>query len=302
MKLATTTEDFCKYYPDDDKGRIIELAKAGFKYIDLSLFNNETDKYLGDDWKDKIKQLKTLADDLGVQFVQMHSPALFEAGVCDDAFMHGLKTTIRSIEICKELNIACTVVHGADNPEVSNKEQKFELNRKWYEQLIPVMEYTGVEVLTENSPAKKRLNWWYPMVTGKDLFDLCEYVGHPLFHACWDTGHANMQNNQYDDIVAVGKHLKAIHFNDNDGVNDLHTAPFMGNMNVDEIMQALIAVNYTGAVTFESPSILGSAKKRRVFNGENRLSVAPLEVYRASEKLLYEIGKSILSAYDLFED
>ena len=41
MKLATTTEDFSRFYIDDDKSRIVELANAGFKYIDLSLFHRE---------------------------------------------------------------------------------------------------------------------------------------------------------------------------------------------------------------------------------------------------------------------
>ncbi|MBO5714086.1 MAG: sugar phosphate isomerase/epimerase [Clostridia bacterium] len=301
MKLATTTEDFCRFY-QDDKSRVKELADAGFKCIDFSLFGRETDKYMEGDWKNKVRELKTFADDLGVKFVQMHSPAFFEAGVHDADYELGLKTTIRSIEICKELGIEYTVVHGADNPSVKTREQKFELNRDWYKQLFPVMEQTGVQVLTENSPSTKRLDWWFPMVTGKDMYDLCEYVSHPLFHACWDTGHANIQNNQYDDIVAIGKHLKAVHFNDNDGVNDLHTAPFMGTMNVDEIMHALIDIGYSGALTFESPSILGSIKRRRQFEKDNRLILAPIEVYRASEKLLYEIGKSILTTYGLFEE
>ena len=80
MKLATTTEDFRKYY-NDDISKVKELARAGFKNIDLSLFYNEVAYYLDSDWKTKVRELKKVADDLGVKFVQMHSTALFEGGV-----------------------------------------------------------------------------------------------------------------------------------------------------------------------------------------------------------------------------
>jgi len=45
MKLCTTTEDFRAYYANDaDKLR--ELAAAGFRYADLSMYNNEAAAYM----------------------------------------------------------------------------------------------------------------------------------------------------------------------------------------------------------------------------------------------------------------
>ena len=37
------------------------------------------------------------------------------------------------------------------------------------------------------------------------MVEFLNYVGHPLLHACWDTGHANCEGSQYDDIVTLGK-------------------------------------------------------------------------------------------------
>ena len=289
MKLATTTEDFRKYY-NDDISKVKELARAGFKNIDLSLFYNEVEYYLDSDWKTKVRELKKVADDLGVKFVQMHSTALFEGGVKDENYDYGIKSTIRSIEICKELEIPFTVVHGADNPNVTNFEQKLELNLEFYKNFFSVMEDTGVMVLSENSPKRKRLDWWQPIYTGEQAKQLCEYINHPLFGFCWDTGHANMQGSQYQHILDLGRHLKAVHYNDNDGVNDLHVIPFTQTLNNDEVISALIKIGFNGPLTFECS------------NGVSPKELVPIEVARQNEKRLYEIGKALLTKYNIFEE
>ena len=289
MKLATTTEDFSKYYTDDIS-KVKELALAGFKYIDFSLFNNEVDFYMDSDWKAKVRELKKVADEEGVKFVQMHSPALFEGGIKDEKSEYGIKSTIRSIEICKELGIAMTVVHGADNPSVTNFEQKLELSLDFYKNFFSVMEDTGVMVLSENSPKRKRLEWWQPIYSGKQAKALCEYINHPLFGFCWDTGHANMQGSQYQHILDLGKHLKAVHYNDNDGVNDLHVLPYTYTLNNDEVISALIKIGFNGPLTFEC------------CNGISPKELLPIEVARQNEKRLYEIGKALLTKYNIFEE
>ena len=86
--------------------------------------------------------------------------------------------------MCKILEIPRTVVHGADREDVTTLEEKYELNRKWYKELFPVMEETGVEVLSENSRYRDANDKMVRLVTGKQCYDLCEYVNHPLFHMC----------------------------------------------------------------------------------------------------------------------
>lgn len=73
MKIATTTcdfENFCK----TDEGKIRELHRAGFRYIDLNMcsFTSEC-AYMQDNWREEVQKLKTLASELGMQFVQAHS-------------------------------------------------------------------------------------------------------------------------------------------------------------------------------------------------------------------------------------
>ena len=73
MKIATTTEDFL-FYLDSDVERIRELHKAGFRYIDLSMYNFSPDSpYMQENWREEVQKIKAVADELGMQFVQAHS-------------------------------------------------------------------------------------------------------------------------------------------------------------------------------------------------------------------------------------
>ena len=44
--------------------------------------------------------------------------------------------------------------------------------------------------------------------SGADMKAFVEYVNHPLFHACWDTGHAHIGGPQYDEIMTLGKRYR----------------------------------------------------------------------------------------------
>ena len=111
MKIATTTGDF-GFYCNTDEERIRELHKAGFRYIDLSMYSLTPNcVYMQENWRDEVQKIKYLAQELGMQFVQAHSQGgnpLSEDKAHVDFL---LKATIRSIEICKELGIKNTVVH-----------------------------------------------------------------------------------------------------------------------------------------------------------------------------------------------
>jgi sugar phosphate isomerase/epimerase len=88
------------------------------------------------------------------------------------------------------------------------------------------------------------------------LNEILDRIDHPLFGVCWDTGHANCGGSQYEDIMAIGEELYAIHYNDNHGEKDEHLAPFLGNMNHDEVIRALIDANFKGYFTLECSSSL----------------------------------------------
>lgn len=305
MKLATTTGDFhgfCDTYLD----RIRYVHEAGFKYIDLSMYTiTESDElFCGNGWCDEVKRIKEYADENGICFVQAHSPDTnFYNG--EQAYREAVDKTVRSIEICGMLGIKSTVVHSGYKVGNWDKELWFAENREFCKRLFYSMEKWNVNVLCENT-TKANMNGGYFLLDGSDMSDFVKYVDHPLFHACWDTGHANIEGAQYDHIMAIGDDLYALHINDNRGVQDEHIIPYCGTVNMDEIMHALLDIGYNGAFTFEASALLRPNNcwlgARRSFDADTRLAEPRLFMQEQIEKFMYSVGEYILKSYNCFEE
>ena len=304
MKLATTTGDFKRFCSTYEE-RIAHIVAAGFRYIDLDLYTvTKDDALLGDtNWQDNAKQLLDYTHSLGAEFVQAHSVG-FNPLEQDDFWQTGFDATVRSLEICQILGIPNTVVHAGHRRGIS-MEEFFLLNKAFYEKLFPYMEKTGVNVLTENSTAANMGDRAY-INSGADTRMFVDYVNHPLFHACWDTGHANAEGSQYADILALGDHLRAVHINDNRGIQDEHIIPYLGTVNLDEVLHALQDAGFTGVFTFECNATLRSGKywlgSRRPFPQDTRLLEPQCFMQDDLEKLLYHVGEYALKTYGCFEE
>lgn len=304
MKLATTTGDF-NILLQDHEAKLAALAKTGFKYVDLDLYKIDQSQngiFMSDGWQDYVLKLKVLAKKLGLTFCQAHSPV--GNPLDSNGYDELLASTIRSVEICGILGIKNLVVHAGWAPEIG-KDEYFSRNLKFYSKLFPVMEKWNVNVLTENS-AKCNLGAFHYFFDGKEMREFLDYADHPLLNACWDTGHANVEGHQYEDILALGDRLKALHINDNLGLKDQHIAPFMGTLNIDEVITALKEINYDGYFTFEASDTVKSGKhwlqtRQNTDFKENRLYNPPLAVEIAKVNFLYEIGKAILTEYGVYE-
>ena len=304
MKIATTTGDFSRFY-DSDTERIRALHRAGFRYVDLSLYSiKETNQVFGgDDWRDRVTELKALAKELAVTFVQAHSPGgnPLDKG---EEFEPFFRAAVRSIEVCGELGIKNTVLHAGWAEGIGKEEWQKE-NLEFLKLLFPTMEKYGVNVLIENS-TKANMGDRYYVNSGKELRDFIEYVNHPLIHACWDTGHANCEGAQYDEILTLGEHLYAIHYNDNHGQRDEHIMPYLGTLNHDEVISALIDSGYRGYFTLESTNSVTTTSswpwKMRKFSPSKKLCTPPLSLVESMERTMYETVKYMLSEYNIFEE
>ncbi len=183
MRIATTTEDFAPYF-DSYTDCIESVAKAGFKYIDLSMYNvHPNDSLLvSDNWRETARKIKECTEKLGVKLVQAHSPGdriFFD----DHSFNEDLfKNTVSSIEVCSELKILNLVVHAGFWKDMT-EEECFEHNKKFYLRLLKEAEGSGVNILVENF-AKDFLSFSYCFTTGEDMRHFIEYIDHPLLHAC----------------------------------------------------------------------------------------------------------------------
>ena len=301
MKIATTTGDFNGFCKNDTE-KITELHRAGFRCIDLNMYSFTPDcAYMQSGWREEVKKIREVADGLGMQFVQAHSQ---DGNPLSDDKEHLdflLKATLRSIEICGMLGIPNTVVHAGWQADIS-KELWFERNAEFYRKLLPTAKECGVNVLCENS-TKANMGTMYYINSGKDMREFIEYVGDKTFHGCWDTGHANCEGSQYNEILALDKEMFAIHFNDNRGTLDEHLAPYLGTLNCDEVMHALMEIGFKGPFTLECDSSLRGYNYwlggRRRFDKDTRLSEPQLFMQRHIEKMMYETAEYILKAYGL---
>ena len=306
MKIATTTGDFSLFCESDEE-RIRELHLAGFRYIDLNMYTITRDSvYMKDGWRDAVLNLKSLAEELGMEFVQAHSPGGNPLSDDEEYLDFLCQATIRSIEICGILGIKNTVVHNGV-AEAVTKEEWFFRNREFYKKLFPAMERCGVNVLCENSTVSNMGDKYF-INSGADMYDFIKYVGHPMVHGCWDTGHANCEGNQYDEIMALRDELYAIHYNDNHGGKDEHVAPFLGTLNHDEVIRALIDSRFGGYFTLECDSTLvkydqwtGPRRRFAKGGGALKLSEPKLFMQRHIEKLMYDTAKWMLEEYGIFD-
>ena len=311
MKLASTTCDF-RGYAKTTADAVRFYEGTGFRHLDYSFYNviHKESPFLGDHWLDEVEEAGREAERLGFDFVQAHSPSY---NPLDPKADHeaGMLATIRSIEACGRLGIRNTVVHSGISKDLRypiDRDEYFRLNREFYRALFPVMEKWNVNVLIENS-AEANMGQSYFFMTGQEMRDFADYVGHPLLHCDWDIGHANMRGtDQREEIIAMGDHLRGLHIQDNFGACDEHIAPFMGTTDMDAVMQGLLEVGYKGYFTFETDNMLLTygrwphGRRQAPSVTERRLAVPPLDLRRKAAAFLYEIGRAILSAYDCFEE
>ncbi len=301
MYLATTTGDFAGY-TDNQLDCIKYIHEAGFRYLDYNFgmdWSHKNGVFSGD-WEKHVCSVISLCGELGMKFIQSHAPMgkPIERG---DYHKQFVDMNIRCIESCGALGIGNVVIHSGYEMGIS-KEECLERNRDFFMELLPAAEKCGVTILVENFN-KMCIDGMYWIDNAPDLLEMIETVSHPLFQAVWDAGHANMQDMPQDEALKIlGSHVRALHVQDNMGNDDSHMAPFFGTLNLDSLLNGLLEIGYKGYFTFEAGNIFLPGKRRRQFGGENRLLNVPLELRIKGESLLYEIGRTILSAYDILDE
>jgi sugar phosphate isomerase/epimerase len=316
MKLSIASESIAPYIKStaDHRMAYTAIRECGFTCVD---FGVGTGKLEGD--VDAVATYwRQLFEDCGIAFTQAHGPGLnplkpTATGVSPAEYMH------RALRFCQVAGCPRMVIHpGAI--EKNTRAEFFEKNIAFFQSLLPYAEETGVEIMIENIGHYMDP---YFLWSGADLREMIDAVDHPLVTACWDIGHANhfeymhAGGSPYDSIVALGDKLKAIHAHDNIGFFpdpnkskrlDMHTVPYASlrtSVNWDAVMQGLKDVNYQGTFNFETITPAPATRRPEfVYNGEvvRTLECAPIGVWKAMNKALYEIGRFMLESYGMYEE
>ncbi len=253
------------------------LKTVGFDCVDFSFFDwlpyeavtaGRTDGFFGkpdEELRRAFRPYKEAAEKNELRIWQAHAP--FPTLVRDGATTEAVRASLRKcVMLCGFFGCRYLVIHPAflDYDDKLPAETEWNENIAMYSALIPDLQRYGVTACLENIYTRH----------GRDLYDgvccemsvACRYIdalneraGERRFGFCLDTGHALLtRNDVYAAVTELGDRLAALHIHDNDGIADLHQAPYAGRMDWDRFLRALRDNGYGGCISFEADGPLAS--------------------------------------------
>lgn len=110
------------------------------------------------------------------------------------------------------------------------------------------------------------------LATASETLAFITEINHPNLYLLYDSGHIQMSGEDPSEVILkAGEKLGYVHFDDNDGVNDLHWSLLDGVMemaDLENIFQALHQVGYDGAVSLELHPNLPSPRQSLIKSSE----------------------------------
>lgn len=288
------------------------IINAGFKNLDFNFLDmvNPNCKFLSDTYEDWIFECKEFVESRGAKWVQAHAVAPEVFGYHDGTKKH-IK---RSIECCSLLGIKWIVMHHTGLPSVwGSSLSGHEFNMKYFSEFLNEAEKYGVGIAIENNTS-------FPFYTGskygdatEELIKLVDSLGGNHIGVCWDVGHAHISAaydeaehiaNQSEQLKIIGNRLKATHIHDNnikkhsipkrkvcdyaDGGKwlafDEHLQPYQGDVDWDDVIKGLDAINYENYFTYETHTAVNNY---------------PDELADDQMRFLYKLGNYIISKSEL---
>ena len=277
LKLSIAT-GIAEFYRGGKKMRGIEdalggLMDAGYRCFDLSLcYPNRKEHFLcGDDWEARVDALGEFAASRGITFGQCHLPypasssTELDPHFREPGYMEWFTEQMRrAIIAASRLGIPYGVVHpNTYVADLSSTSRSREKNRAFYGPFVEQGLACGVAFMFETM-RPDTIHWRIPYrycELPEQLIDLVDSFGDPRIGICWDTGHSNHAKiNQPAEIRAAGSRIRVLHLDDNHYNNrDEHYLPFMGTVDWDGVIDALIDIGYRGTLNYEvGPSAKGA--------------------------------------------
>ena len=251
MKLSIETCVLHKRYGDEKA--IQMLKKAGFDSIDYSFYwLPESDEVLGKDYIAYAHKVRTMLDENSMTCNQAHAPFDFGYGRPFDVSDPEYLKIVKALESASIMGADSIIVHAI---EVPASDDIFAYNLKYYQSLKPYCEKFGIKIAVENlfRGDYKSKCMRGTLYTPEHLTQMIKELDSPYFVVCVDLGHAALTGYEPQDLIRRfdNQTLKALHVQDTDYIDDMHTLPYAGKLNWDGITEALKAIGYNGDLTFE---------------------------------------------------
>lgn len=215
-----------------DRMRLIK--EAGFSGV-LLLWADYFDK--------DYKKFPEYARNAGLYVENAHAPYMNANTFWEDteSGVDAYKELISCVEDCATYDIPTLVMH----PENKNGTETAPLPTNWT---------VGIDRIKRIIDAAERLNVNFA-VENMSRYEYLECIFQNIrsdrLGFCFDSGHCNVFTPEYDYLSKYGNKLIALHLHDNDGLEDWHSLPYMGNINWNKIADKLKIISYKGAIALE---------------------------------------------------
>ena len=251
MKLSIETHVLHKRYGDEKAIRM--LKKAGFDSLDYSYYwLDKSDEALGEHYREYANKVKGWLLENNMTCNQAHAPFDIKYGCKFDLSDPEYLKIVRSMESAAIMGADCIIVHSIDVPPC---EDILAYNLKFYKSLEPYCKQFRIKVAVENlfRVDSKSKCFRGTLFTAQHLNQMIAALNSPHYIVCIDLGHASLTGYEPQDLIKQfnNQTLKALHVQDTDYIEDMHTLPYAGKLNWPAITAALKEINYNSDLTFE---------------------------------------------------
>ena len=293
MIVSSTTDVLAKRFGIDKA--VDMLIEAGYTGIDFSMFDINALPFT-DDYKEVAARIRAKADAAGVKFVQAHAPF---GGSPERVERELIPIFPRAMEFCSLLGIPNIVIHPVHFGKYNaDHEARYEYNMKMYRDLVPYAKQYGVKIAIENMWTRHPITGRIVDAVCEDPAELCRYYDDlkdtGCFTICLDVGHVALCNREPEDVIRFigGDRLGCVHLHDVNYVEDNHTLPGVGRINLDRVCRALADVNYKGPFNLEADYFFNgfllehSAIATKFMCDASKIFAAKVEEYKAEKCLI----------------
>lgn len=249
MKLSMCTGYFELSTPEN---AVLSLKEAGFSHGELAVEHSLALLERSGKIEKTGLAFRAFLEDHGFSLPQGHLE--FRNDMTTSETVESLKKEITLFQAIGIKNAVFHINGGLALPE----EARLDAQRRSLRELLDFVRGTELTICLENlmtnptiADAGKLLQWIDQL--GDENLGICLDTGH--LHRSRLSLHTTEQTLE-EFILQAGKHLKATHIHSNDGINDLHLAPFTSRANsIDwaQVIKALQKVGYDGLFNLEVP-------------------------------------------------
>ena len=237
----------------------------GFDAADLSMGSLDL---ASDGWRRQVEGILEASSEVGLGIELCHLPCLNGNPQKNEAVLTAFAEKMhRAIDAASALGVSHAVLHPT-TPLLPMKKYDRAAQRDFVlGHLSPFVEHAervGLSLAVENMRIP-------PSVVSSHRYcqepeELCEVADTLGIGICWDFGHANTVGFcQSEALAYVGKRLRVLHVNDNDGIEDEHLAPFMGTIDWRDAMHGLALAGFDGLLNYEVSAGKIPAQMRSTF-------------------------------------